>query len=194
MSIAASVHEMDPRSIQTVSEIGSGEFGVVMKALAVNVPGSPPGLSLTVAVKLLKAADEDSERNFKQEAERLGALSHSNVAKVIGVCFASRPLMIVMEHMANGDLKVYLRNAANIDPSHESIGTLHCIKLSNDVAKGVTYLQSQNYVHRDLAARNILLDGKFNAKIGDFGMARKMHASEVGSMCHIICLTHLIDA
>ena len=179
MSLAAGVQEIDPRNIQTVSEIGSGEFGVVMKALAVGVPGSPPGLSLTVAVKLLKASDDESERSFRLEAERLGILSHNNVAKVLGVCFTARPLMIVMEHMSNGDLKVYLRGAAGTDPSHESIGTVHCIKLSHDVAKGVSYLQSQNYVHRDLAARNILLDDDFTAKIGDFGMARKMHASEV---------------
>jgi len=42
-------------------------------------------------------------------------------------------------------------------------------------AKGMQYLHSQRIVHRDVAARNILLTGDETvAKVGDFGLARKV--------------------
>jgi serine/threonine protein kinase len=53
------------------------------------------------------------------------------------------------------------------------------LRLAQDCARGVAYLHSQNYVHRDLAARNVLLGRTYIAKIGDFGMARKIFTSEV---------------
>jgi len=40
------------------------------------------------------------------------------------------------------------------------------------VAAGMAYLESQNYIHRDLAARNILVGENTNVKIADFGLAR----------------------
>ena len=40
------------------------------------------------------------------------------------------------------------------------------------VAAGMAYLESQNYIHRDLAARNILVAENINVKIADFGLAR----------------------
>merc|ERR1712029_317468 len=52
------------------------------------------------------------------------------------------------------------------------------IDMAAQIAKGMAYLESQNYIHRDLAARNVLVGDNNVVKIADFGLARLLKEDE----------------
>ncbi len=55
---------------------------------------------------------------FIREAARIKELNHRNVVRLLGVHFATNPLLMVLEYMALGDLKSLLRtihNGASVD-------------------------------------------------------------------------------
>ena len=164
-------------SLSMIREIGQGEFGVVMEASAAGMRDTTRVQK--VAVKMLKDTSGPAIQSFVKEAQRLRPLAHANVIRLLAVCFSSEPLLIVLEYMELGDLKSVLRKLQDL-PDGGGLASVHFLKLSGDVACGFEYLQGIKYIHRDLAARNVLLNKAFTAKIGDFGMARRMNNSEVG--------------
>jgi serine/threonine protein kinase len=81
-------------------------------------------------------------------------------------------LYVVMEMLSLGSLKDFLEeNEGGIDPQELQMMCVH-------IARGMSYLHSQNLLHNDLATRNVLLtnndrdgDGKYLLKVSDFGLS-----------------------
>jgi 5'-AMP-activated protein kinase catalytic alpha subunit len=51
--------------------------------------------------------------------------------------------------------------------------------LFKQVIEGIGYIHSKKILHRDIKLDNILLDGKGNVKIADFGVSKQVKAGEV---------------
>ncbi len=79
--------------------------------LQAKAPGLTPGEEFTmVAVKMLKEeASEDLRRDFEREASLLAEFDHPNIVRLLGVCALGRPMCLLFEFMARGDLSSYLR-------------------------------------------------------------------------------------
>uniref|UniRef100_A0A3B3ZEE9 Tyrosine-protein kinase n=1 Tax=Periophthalmus magnuspinnatus TaxID=409849 RepID=A0A3B3ZEE9_9GOBI len=141
--------------------LGRGNFGEVYRGhlRANNTP---------VAVKSCKESLAPEQKNkFLMEARILKQYNHPNIVKLIGVCTQRQPIYIIMELVPGGDFLSFLRNEGlNLKPKM-------LVKMTENVASGMEYLESKNCIHRDLAARNCLVAEKNVVKISDFGMSRQ---------------------
>ncbi|KAL7406457.1 hypothetical protein ABVT39_019875 [Epinephelus coioides] len=92
---------------------------------------------------------------------------HPNIVKLIGVCTQKQPIYIIMELVQGGDFLTFLRHEShNLRPKM-------LVKMTENVAAGMEFLESKKCIHRDLAARNCLVAEHNVVKISDFGMSRQ---------------------
>ncbi|NXF41127.1 FES kinase, partial [Nyctibius bracteatus] len=141
--------------------IGRGNFGEVFsgRLRADNTP---------VAVKSCRETlPPELKAKFLQEARILKQYNHPNIVRLIGVCTQKQPIYIVMELVQGGDFLSFLRT----EGPHLRVKEL--IKMTENAAAGMEYLESKHCIHRDLAARNCLVTEKNTLKISDFGMSRE---------------------
>ena len=70
------------------------------------------------------------------------------VLQLYAVCTNEEPIFIITELMKNGSLLEYLQGKGR------TLKLTQLIDMAAQVAAGMAYLESQNYIHRDLAARS----------------------------------------
>uniref|UniRef100_A0A8D0E761 receptor protein-tyrosine kinase n=1 Tax=Salvator merianae TaxID=96440 RepID=A0A8D0E761_SALMN len=186
--------EYPRNNIEYVRDIGEGAFGRVFQARA---PGLLPHEPFTmVAVKMLKEeASADMQADFQREAALMAEFDHPNIVKLLGVCAVGKPMCLLFEYMAFGDLNEYLRNRSprnicnlsnnNLDirirASSPKLLALSCtdqLCIAKQVAAGMAYLSERKFVHRDLATRNCLVGENMVVKIADFGLSRNMYSAD----------------
>lgn len=69
----------------------------------------PAQLSTRCVVKILRPeATPAQHAQFLKDVEPLLALNHPNVLKIYGCCLETSPLLVLLQHCANGDLKQFL--------------------------------------------------------------------------------------
>jgi len=142
--------------------IGQGAMGVVLEAYE-------EGLRRTVAIKLLKrqiSTSERARRRFIREARAAAGIIHPNVVTIFGVEEQRSSPYLVMEYVAGGTLREYIRNRERLPP-------MEVVRLAKGIAQGLAAAHQQGVIHRDIKPGNLLLDrGALWVKLTDFGLAR----------------------
>ncbi|KAG3287702.1 muscle associated receptor tyrosine kinase, transcript variant X6 [Ictidomys tridecemlineatus] len=186
--------EYPRNNIEYVRDIGEGAFGRVFQARA---PGLLPYEPFTmVAVKMLKEeASADMQADFQREAALMAEFDNPNIVKLLGVCAIGKPMCLLFEYMAYGDLNEFLRSMSPhtvCSLSHSDLSTraqvsspgpppLSCTEqlcIARQVAAGMAYLSERKFVHRDLATRNCLVGENMVVKIADFGLSRNIYSAD----------------
>ncbi|KAI7724836.1 hypothetical protein M8C21_006950 [Ambrosia artemisiifolia] len=144
--------------------IGHGAFGTVYR-------GVLSGSGEIVAVKKCSHTGGQGMSEFLSELSIIGTLRHRNLVRLQGWCHEKGEILLVYDLMANGSLDKALFE------SRIALPWVHRTKILMGVASALAYLHQEcenQVIHRDVKASNIMLDEGFTAKLGDFGLARRI--------------------
>uniref|UniRef100_A0A8C8Z0I8 Epithelial discoidin domain-containing receptor 1 n=1 Tax=Prolemur simus TaxID=1328070 RepID=A0A8C8Z0I8_PROSS len=149
------------------------------------------GQPLLVAVKILRPdATKNARNDFLKEVKIMSRLKDPNIIRLLGVCVQDDPLCMITDYMENGDLNQFLSAHQLEDKAAEgapadgeaaqgpTISYPMLLHVAAQIASGMRYLATLNFVHRDLATRNCLVGENFTIKIADFGMSRNLYAGD----------------
>ncbi|MED6149672.1 hypothetical protein PIB30_064748 [Stylosanthes scabra] len=148
--------------------LGSGGFGKVYKAVL-------PSDGTIVAVKCcLAGKGKQFEKSFAAELTAVADLRHKNLVRLRGWCVHEDQLHLVYDYMPNSSLdRILFRKPENSKTGILDWGQRE--RIVKGLAAALHYLHEQletQIIHRDVKTSNVMLDSHFNARLGDFGMAR----------------------
>ncbi|KAL2259163.1 hypothetical protein VTK26DRAFT_7249 [Humicola hyalothermophila] len=156
--------------------IGQGSFGSVYLALHA-VTGE------LLAVKQVETpspganSQNDSRKKsmieaLKREISLLRDLRHPNIVQYLGCGSSAEYLNIFLEYVPGGSVQTMLNSYGALpEPLVRSF--------VRQILNGLSYLHNRDIIHRDIKGANILVDNKGTIKISDFGISKKLEASNI---------------
>src|SRR5579862_3306163 len=148
---------------QTISQykilekLGEGGMGVVYKA-------QDTKLDRFVALKFLPAhlhLHEAEQARFLQEARAASAINHPNVCTIYDIKEEQGVEFIVMEYIDGETLRKKV--PLNVDDA---------LRYAVQIGDALHEAHSKGIVHRDIKCENIMVNGKNQIKVMDFGLAK----------------------
>ena len=151
---------------EILEEIGRGGMGVIYRARQRHS-------RRIVALKRVLGYHSDSQetlRRFRREAEAAASLDHPNILPIYEVGETEDGIPFFSMKFAPGGS---LQEAA-LTVRHQ---TREVVRLMAKVTRAVEYAHREGILHRDLKPGNILLDGRGEPMVSDFGLAKWLDTS-----------------
>ncbi|KAJ4224766.1 ATP binding [Fusarium solani] len=156
--------------------IGQGSFGSVYLALH-----AVTGELLAVKQVETPAPGANSQGDnrkksmieaLKREISLLRDLRHPNIVQYLGCSSSADYLNIFLEYVPGGSVQTMLNSYGALpEPLVRSF--------VRQILTGLSYLHNRDIIHRDIKGANILVDNKGTIKISDFGISKKLEASNI---------------
>ena len=151
---------------QVLEEIGRGGMGVIYRARQRHS-------RRIVALKRILSYHADSQETlarFRREAQAAASLDHPNILPIYEVNECDDGLPFFSMKFAGGGSLLDAAPALRGEPRRS-------VALMAKVARGVQYAHGQGILHRDLKPGNVLLDGRGEPLVSDFGLAKWLDTS-----------------
>src|SRR6267378_959854 len=146
---------------QILEEIGRGGMGLIYRARQRHS-------RRIVALKRILSYHADSQETlarFRREAQAAASLDHPNILPIYEVSECDDGLPFFSMKFAGGGSLLDAAPALRSEPRR-------AVALMAKVARAVQYAHGQGILHRDLKPGNILLDGRGEPLVSDFGLAK----------------------
>jgi non-specific serine/threonine protein kinase len=144
-----------------IEELGRGGMGVVYRAEDLK-------LGRTVALKFLpreSTSDPEAKERFVQEAKAASALDHINICTVHEIDEDDDGrLFIAMACYDGGSLRSRIEQG--------QLGIEESLRVAVQIADGLARAHEGEIVHRDVKPANIIITGRGEVRIIDFGLAK----------------------
>ncbi|OXB82280.1 UNVERIFIED_CONTAM: hypothetical protein H355_007977 [Colinus virginianus] len=164
--------EIPRKNISLLRALGHGAFGEVYEGTVVGIAGDPNPLQ--VAIKTLpEVCSEQDEMDFLMEALIIriknkshdvmllhkvcknsewqvnrSKFNHQNIVQCIGVSLQTLPRFILLELMAGGDMKSFLRQNRPRANQPSTLTMQDLLNIARDIACGCKYLEENHFIHR----------------------------------------------
>jgi hypothetical protein len=123
-------------------------------------------LDQSVALKFLSAPQlgEAALSRFRNEVRIARQVSHPNVCRVYDIGFIEGLHFLSMEYLDGEDLDSLLRRIGRL-PQDKAV------EFARKICAGLSAAHERGVLHRDLKPSNIMIDGRGQVRITDFGLA-----------------------
>ena len=149
---------------ELIKKIGEGASSTVYL-------GRDPFTQRDVAIKVATPEIlQDPEKGklythlFLNEASLVGKLNHPHIVQIFDAVVTDKLCYIVMEYVAGGTLEAFAHPGKLLPVDH-------VVELVFKCTRALDFAQRMGITHRDIKPANILLSGRSDIKISDFGTA-----------------------
>jgi eukaryotic-like serine/threonine-protein kinase len=151
---------------ELLEEIGRGGMGIVYRAHQIS-------LDRTVAIKMIRSgelADEDSIRRFQAEAAAAACLEHPHIVGIHEVGQCEGQYYFSMEYVSGVSLADLCRRGP-LPPKQAA-------RYVQQIAAAMDAAHRSGVLHRDLKPSNVLVDDRDQARVTDFGLAKRIETDQ----------------